>query len=205
MIKSMIGERLDRWVRAVSPFLFRLKLNPNVLTCAGTAISLGSGAAFATGNMVWGGLLIGFGGCFDLVDGVYARHHGIATRFGAFLDSTRDRLADMAILLGIATHYAVIGEPALVLLAGCTLVASVMVSYAQARAEIFLPDFRVGMLERAERLLILTLGAITGFLVLALWIVLNGSTITVAQRFVRAHRDLARIDADEREGLGEGI
>ncbi len=203
MIKSALGDRLDGWVRAVSPFLFRLKLNPNALTVTGTLVSLLSAAAFATGAFVWGGVLICAGGAFDLVDGVVARHQGRATRFGAFLDSTLDRLADMAILLGIAIHYAASGEPGRVLLAGSALIASALVSYAQARAEVFVPHFKVGLLERAERLLILTAGALTGFMVPALWIVLVGSAVTVAQRMARAYRELARIDADERAGLGE--
>jgi phosphatidylglycerophosphate synthase len=203
VIKSLVGDRLDPAVRAVFPFLLTRRLDPNALTVAGTLVSLGAATAFALGSFPAGGALIFAGGFFDLVDGVVARHRGVATRFGAFLDSTLDRLADMAILLGIATHYAVAGEPGLVLLAGCALVASVLVSYAQARAEVFLPGFKVGFLERAERLLILMAGALFGFMVVALWVVAIGSAITVAQRFARAYREMERMDANERRQLSE--
>jgi CDP-diacylglycerol--glycerol-3-phosphate 3-phosphatidyltransferase len=90
-----------------------------------------------------------------------------------------------------------------VLLAGWALVASVLVSYAQARAELVVPVFRVGLLERAERVLILAAGALTGLLVPALWIVAVGSTITVGQRFLRAYQEMEKLDASERAALGE--
>jgi CDP-diacylglycerol--glycerol-3-phosphate 3-phosphatidyltransferase len=203
VIKAKLGYRLDATVKAVLPFLFRRPLDPNLLTVVGCVVSLGAAAAFATGWFVTGGLLILAGGVFDLVDGVVARAHGISTRFGAFLDSTLDRLTDMALLVGIATWYAIVGEPWHVLLAGYALIASVLVSYAQARAELVLPVFRVGFLERAERVLILAAGALFGFMVPALWIVGLGSTFTVGQRFLRAYREMEKLDASERAALQE--
>jgi len=201
VIKSMFGHRLDRWVRVLLPFLFRRPVNPNLLTVLGASVSMGAAAAFALGAFVTGGLLLLAGGLFDLVDGVVARHHGVSTRFGAFLDSTLDRLSDMVLLLGIAMYFALGAEPRLVLLAGYTLVATVLVSYTQARAEISVPAFRVGLLERAERVLILAAGAVSGYVVVALWILAIGSTVTVAQRFAHAYREMERIDAAERESL----
>ena len=171
MIKSVFGHRLDPWVRRLLPFLFRRPVNPNLLTVLGTSVSLAAAVAFAAGWFLTAGLLMLAGGLCDLVDGVVARYHGVSTRFGAFLDSTLDRLSDMALLLGIAMHFALGGEPRLVLLAGYTLVVTVLVSYAQARAEIAVPSFRVGVLERAERILILAVGALSGYVILALWII----------------------------------
>ncbi len=203
MIKSMFGERVDGVVHRLLPFLFRKRVNPNLLTVLGALISLLAAAALALGWFIVGGVLVLVGGAFDLVDGVVARHHGISTRFGAFLDSTLDRLADMALLLGIAMYYALEGEPGFVLLAGYALVASVLVSYAQARAELVVPGFRVGLLERAERVGILALGALLGLMVPALWIIAIGSTITVIQRFTHAYRQMEQIDAVERSGVGD--
>ncbi len=205
MIKSLLGDRLDAWIQAIFPFLLRWRMNPNALTIVGTLLSLVAAVAFPMGWFVGAGVLILAGGFFDLVDGVVARHNGVATRFGAFLDSTLDRLVDMAILLGVTMHFALAGEPDHVLLAGWALVSGVLVSYAQARAELFVPSFRVGFLERGERVVILALGALTGFLVAALWVLAVGSTLTVIQRFARAYREMERIDAAEREALGEGV
>jgi len=198
VIKSVFGHRLDPWVRGLLPFLFRRPVNPNLLTVLGTSVSLAAAVAFAGGWFVTAGLLMLAGGLCDLVDGIVARAHGVSTRFGAFLDATLDRLSDMALLLGIAMYFALGGEPRLVLLAGYTLVVTVLVSYAQARAEIAVPSFRVGVLERAERILILAVGALSGYVILALWIIAIGSTVTVVQRFARAYREMERIDAAER-------
>lgn len=203
MIKSKFGERVDGWLHAAVPFLFERRMNPNLLTVIGAGVSLLAAAAFAAGHFRSAGLLILAGGVFDLIDGVVARHHGIVTRFGGFLDSTLDRLVDMALLIGVAVHFAALGDAPHVLLAGAALIVSVLVSYAQARAELVVPDFRVGLFERAERVVVLALGALTGLLVPALWIVTIGSAITVAQRFAKAYQEMERIDAAERAGLRE--
>ena len=203
MIKAKLSYRTDAWVHAALPFLFRRPVNPNLLTVLGTLVSLVAAVTFSLGWFATGGTLIIAGGLFDLVDGAVARHHGVTTRFGKFLDSTLDRLVDMAILLGIAMYFALTRDPSHVLLAGYALVSSVLVSYSQACAELAVPSFRVGVLERAERVIILALGALLGWLIPALWIIAIGSTITVVQRFARAYREMERIDADERDALGE--
>ncbi|MCH2172156.1 CDP-alcohol phosphatidyltransferase family protein [Myxococcota bacterium] len=199
MIKSLLGDHIDGWVHACFPFLFRRRLSPNALTVVGTLVSTASAICFARGEFVAGGVLILAGGFFDLVDGVVARHQGDASRFGAFLDSVLDRFVDMVLLLGMAVHFSATQQLGQVLLTAWTLVATVLVSYSQARAQLFLPDFRVGLMERGERMLVLALGAVSGFLVAGLWVVAIGSTITVVQRFALAHRELSRVD---RDGVG---
>jgi CDP-diacylglycerol--glycerol-3-phosphate 3-phosphatidyltransferase len=202
MIKEKLGGQLDGWIHTALPFLFRRPVNPNLLTLCGALISLVAAAALAQGWFIAGGLLMLAGGAFDLVDGVVARHHGIATRFGAFLDSTMDRLVDMALFLGVAMHFATTGRPGGVMLAGVALIATVLVSYSKACAERSVPEIKVGLLERGERVVILALGALCNGMVPALWIIAIGSTITVAQRFERAYRVMEQLDADERAGLG---
>lgn len=205
MIKEKLGDRLDGWIHAALPFLFRRPMNPNFLTVTGALVSIVAAVAFARGSFLAAGILVLAGGFFDLIDGVVARHHGVSTRFGAFLDSTLDRFVDMALLLGIAMYFAQTGRPGGVLLAGTALVATVLVSYSKACAERFVPQVSVGVLERGERVGLLAAGAIFDLLVPALWIVAIGSTITVIQRFVHAHREMQQIDADERAGLGERV
>lgn len=204
MIKARFGDRLDGWLESALPFLFRRAINPNALTVIGTAVSVAAGAAFATGFFGWGAIGILVGGVFDLVDGVIARKHGIATSFGAFLDSTLDRLADMAILLGIMVHYAAQGDAGTVLLGGIASIASVMTSYAKARAEQFLPSFSGGFLERGERLTVIGLGAVSGYMVAGLWFLALAGSATVAYRFAVAHRELARLDSERKLGETPG-
>ena len=203
MIKSKFGDRVDGWLHAGLPFLFHRRVSPNLLTLVGAFVSLLAAAAFAAGSFRSAGVLILAGGVFDLIDGVVARHHGSVTRFGGFLDSTLDRLVDMALLVGVAVYFAARGEAPHVLLAGTALITSVLVSYAQARAELVVPDFRVGLFERAERVVVLALGALFGLLVPALWIISLGSAITVAQRFSKAYQEMEQIDASERAVLRE--
>jgi phosphatidylglycerophosphate synthase len=203
VIKSMFGDRVDGVLHAGFPFLFHKRVSPNLLTVVGTLISLLAAVAFARGSFRSAGLLILAGGVFDLIDGVVARHHGITTRFGGFLDSTLDRLADMALLVGVAVHFAATGDVPHVLLTGAALITSVLVSYAQARAELVVPDFRVGFFERAERVVVLAAGALFGLLVPALWVITLGSAFTVAQRFSKAYQEMEQIDASERAALRE--
>jgi CDP-diacylglycerol--glycerol-3-phosphate 3-phosphatidyltransferase len=204
VIKARFGDRLDGWLESALPFLFRRAINPNALTVVGTLVSVAAGAAFAFGHFGWGAIGILIGGVFDLVDGVIARKHGIATAFGAFLDSTLDRLADMAILLGIMVHYAAQGDAGTVLLGGIASIASVLTSYAKARAEQFLPSFSGGFLERGERLAVIGLGAVSGYMVVALWFLAVAGSGTVAYRFAVAHRELARLDSERKLGENPG-
>jgi len=203
MIKEKLGDRLDDWIHTALPFLFGRSINPNLLTVVGALVSLLAAAAFAAGWFVMGGVGILAGGFFDLVDGVVARHHGTTTRFGAFLDSTLDRLVDMALLLGIALHFARVGRPEVVLLAGVALIASVLVSYSKACAEHYVPEIKVGILERGERVGLLAAGGILGLVVPALWVVAIGSSVTVVQRFDRAYKEMQKADAADRAGFGE--
>ncbi len=196
MIKQKYGDRLDGWIHTAFPFLFIRPLDPNLLTLTGTLGSIAAAAALASGWLFTGGVLMLASGFFDLVDGVVARHRGTSTRFGAFLDSTLDRFSDMVVLVGFATHFAIVGRPGCVLLSGAALVATVMVSYAAACAKLTTPNgINVGIFERGERVGLLAAGAILGFPVLALWIVTLGSSLTLAQRFARAHREMSRLDA----------
>ncbi len=169
----------------------------------GALVSISGAVALGNGAFVTGGLLVLLGGGFDLVDGVVARHQGRATPFGAFLDSTLDRLVDMAILLGILMHYASVGALGAAFLAGFAMVASVLVSYAKARAELYLKSFGGGVLERGERIAILALGALSGYLIWALWLVAIGAAITVAQRFALAYREMAHLETPGSPGVVE--
>jgi phosphatidylglycerophosphate synthase len=202
MIKQKYGDHIDGWIHTAFPFLFIRPLDPNLLTVIGTLGSVAAAAALAGGWLITGGVLILAAGFFDLVDGVVARHRATQTRFGAFLDSTLDRFSDMAILVGLATHFALVGRPGCVLLAGTALMATVMVSYSAACAKLSTPTgINVGIFERGERVGLLAAGAILGFPVLALWILTIGSSLTLAQRFARAYREMGRLDAAENTDL----
>ncbi len=203
MIKSSFGDRPDRWIHRLLPFLFRRPLNANALTVMGALVSLGAAVELARGAFLAGGLLILAGGFFDLVDGVVARHHGTSTSFGAFLDSTLDRFVDVVLLLGLIVHYGSAGDVATVVVTGVALTGTVLTSYAKARAETRIAKLEGGLLERAERIVLLAAGAILGWMVPVLWLLAAGSMLTVAQRFRVAYHQMQRLDAEEAQAAGK--
>jgi len=205
VLKARFGQDFDDRIARAFPLLVRSGLHPNLLSLLGVAVSLAGAWAFADGRLRLGALVVTLGGVFDLVDGVVARRQGRVTRFGGFLDSSLDRVVDMGLLLGLLMHYATAGETGFAWLAAFALVATVMVSYTKARAESVVPAFEGGILERAERVVILVLGGLLGVMPLALGIVAVGSAITAGQRIALAHRLMAALDSGEaREGTHGG-
>ena len=196
MIKARFGDRLDAWIHRIFPFLFWRPLRPDVLTVIGACVSLAAAFALARGQLLAGGLLILFGGFFDLVDGVVAHHRGVATSFGAFLDSTLDRLVDSVLMLGLVVLYASSGDLVTAAVASGVLVSTTLTSYAKARAETVIPKLEGGLLERGERVGLLAVGALFDVMVPILWILAIGTTLTVAQRFSVAYREMGRLDAE---------
>ena len=110
----------------------------------------------------------------------------------------------MALLVGVAVYFAARGDAPHVLLAGAALITSVLVSYAQARAELVVPDFRVGLFERAERVVVLAVGrAVRLPRACALDHHARAARSRVAQRFSKAYQEMEQIDASERAALRE--
>lgn len=200
MIKEKLGHRLDGWIHTAFPFLFWRPIPPDAMTVAGTLVAGAAGLAFAEGALRLGGGLLIAGGFFDLVDGVVARHFGIASRFGAFLDSSLDRVVDILAMLGLVVFYERAGEGGWAALCALILVATVLTSYAKARAELLIERMPGGFLERGERIGLLAIGSLTGFLQPVLVLLAFGSCVTVGQRFLYAYREMGRLDReDDRE------
>jgi len=167
MIGSLLSPELRARVRGLAlPIALafgRLGLTPNALTVLGFGISVV--AAVAAGFCAWvpAGLLVIFGGVFDLFDGALARATGRVSRLGAFLDSVFDRAGEAVIYLGIIAASQAAGFSAGTILGGTAMAASFMVSYARAKSESlgFTPGTAmaaVGVAPREVRLVILTLG-----------------------------------------------
>ena len=217
MIKEKFGDRLDDLVRALFPFLFWRPLNPNLLSLLGALVSVGAASAFLAGDLRTGGWLMIASGFFDLVDGAVARHNGTASTFGAFLDSTLDRVSEGALYAGLAYFYftrtrtatvwmrgmfegsAEWGDadgPTLGVLALAVLILSFLVSYARARAEGLGLECKVGIMERPERVLTLGAGALLGhrFMPGALGILFVLTLVTVLQRVYHV-RKVTRTDS----------
>lgn len=135
-----------------------LGLSPTAFNLLGAALGIAAGAAFAYGHVALGGWAVLAGGAADVLDGRIARARGFEGPRGAFLDSTLDRFAEVGAFVGLAVYYrASAGAVAIVATA---LGGSLLVSYARARGESQGVVCKVGVMQRAERLLIVGFGAI---------------------------------------------
>lgn len=168
--------------------LARTPLTPSALTWLGFILALGAAALVITGHLLAAGFVVLIAGFFDILDGALARHIEQATRFGAVLDSTLDRLSEAVLLLAILALYAAQNSLAGILLVGIALLGSQLVSYIRARAEAQGLECRVGIFTRAERVVVLALGLLLSHfasaLIIALTIIVVFSFVTVGQRLV---------------------
>ncbi|MGY1885908.1 MULTISPECIES: phosphatidylinositol phosphate synthase [unclassified Blastococcus] len=176
--------------------LARLGVTPDMVTITGTVGAIaGAAGLIATGHLFWGAFTVTVFVLLDMLDGALARLRGGGSVFGAVLDSTGDRAADAAIFGALIWWFAGSGDNRLlVLLALLCLVLGVLTSYIKARAEGMGLSCDVGVVERTERLILVLTG--TGFTGLgipyavhvALWVLLAGSAVTVAQRVLAVKR-----------------
>jgi CDP-diacylglycerol--glycerol-3-phosphate 3-phosphatidyltransferase len=185
--------------KVVAPLIARLAragVTPDIITVTGTLGAVaGAVLLFGTGHLFWGTVVVTFFVLLDLLDGALARARGGGSVFGAVLDSVGDRAADAAIFGALVWWYSGAGnDRLLVLLALLCLVLGVLTSYIKARAEGVGIACNVGIVERLERLLLVLFG--TGLMGLgvpyalhvALWVLLAGSAVTVAQRILAVRR-----------------
>jgi CDP-diacylglycerol--glycerol-3-phosphate 3-phosphatidyltransferase len=164
--------------------LSAMRVRPDTLTVLGWALSLGSAVLFGLGYAQLAGVVMLLGGLFDALDGAVARESNRMSAFGAFLDSTLDRLSEAAIFVGIIFFYSAAARPYEALLAGVAMTFSLLTSYARARAEGLGIECKVGLLERAGRIAILSVFTIVGLLTVGLYLVAAGALITTAQRIL---------------------
>lgn len=174
----------------LSKAVVRTGITPNAVTWLGFFITVGAAYIVTTGALVAGGLVFLFASFFDMLDGAVARATGKITKFGGILDATLDRLSEAAIFIAIMVFYAPKGETWPILLTGLTLAGSQVVSYLRARSEATGLEGKDGIFTRPERVVVLGLGLLTGWLIPALVVICVLSFITVAQRLSSAARQL---------------
>lgn len=177
--------------KSARPFA-KVGIRPNHITLIALLVGFVAGALFSVGRTRWAGIVILLGGFFDMIDGTVARLTGQVTQFGGILDSVSDRVTDSVIFIGIIAGgvETLAGEPVW-LFPALALVGSLLVSYTRARAESAgTGKLDVGIAERAERLIIISIGAILDLTVYALIIIVILTTVTVVQRIWIARRRL---------------
>jgi phosphatidylglycerophosphate synthase len=199
---------LDLWewikstyLRLIEPLiglLIRWQVSPNTITTVGTFFACASGVIFGTGHIKTAGWLLSITAVFDLADGIVARRTNRTTTFGAFWDSTLDRIADGFLLGGLTFFFASSSlhrSMPMVAVGLLGLIATFVTSYARSRAETLGIEMKgVGMMERAERIVLLAVpqaffGLALDGLVLRLILSLLSATaiVTVVQRMYHVH------------------
>jgi CDP-diacylglycerol---glycerol-3-phosphate 3-phosphatidyltransferase len=175
-------------LRPLVRWLSGMRVRPDSLTVIGWTLALGAAVLFSLGYARLAGLVMLLGGLFDALDGAVARESNRMSSFGAFLDSTLDRLSESAVFVGLIFYYATANRPYEALLSGLAMTFSLLTSYTRARAEGLNIDCEVGLLERAGRIVILSVFSIAGLPTVGLTLVAAGAFVTTAQRILHVRR-----------------
>lgn len=180
---------VDRCVRPFGAALVRTGISPDVLTATGLLLSVPTALAVGSGHLLLGLGLLVFSAVPDLLDGALAKASGRATARGAFFDSVSDRVADTLVLCGVAWYLQSRHGGHAFVLPMAVLGASLLISYQRAKAESLGFEAKGGLMERAERVVVLCVGlAFRMLLVPLLWAMLGLTVFTAGQRFVKVWR-----------------
>ena len=187
--KEFLTEFLRGLLMPLVRVLSAKRVNPDVITATGWSLALVAGVLFGLGHIRLAGAVMLLGGLFDALDGAVARASNRMSDFGAFLDSTLDRISEAAVFLGIIFFYATSAHPYEALFAGAAMTFSLLTSYTRARAEGLGYKCEVGLLERAGRVVLLSFSAIIGILTVGVWAVAVGALVTTVQRILHMRRE----------------
>lgn len=173
--------------------LIESRLTPNAISLTGLVGNLIAAALVLQELYVWAGVAFVLGSVMDTLDGRYSRMSGKGTQFGAFLDSTLDRIEEGIVLAAVAYVFAQDGRDVAAAAVVIAVLASLMVSYTRARAEALGVECKVGIANRAVRVVILSAGLLLADLDLlapAVYVLAGLGTVTVLQRIFHVRRQL---------------
>ncbi len=200
LIPAWLREPMERGLGPIANALIAARIHPNTLTTLGFLALVASGVAFGFAHLRLGASLLLLSGVMDMLDGRVARESGLMSRFGAFYDSTVDRLGEAALMIGVTLFFMNGGVAAqwtvyAVISSTVALSTGLVVSYTRARAEGLNLDCKVGLVQRAERVLALGVPVLffgagpNGILLFGIVTVLAlASIVTVIQRIHHVYR-----------------
>ena len=184
--------------------LIESRLTPNAISVTGLALNLAAAALVTQRLFFLAGVAFVVGSVMDTLDGRYSRMSGKGTPFGAFLDSTLDRVEEGIVLVAVAAYFASLGDSLATAAVVVCVVGSFMVSYTRARAEALGVECKVGLATRPVRVVILSAGLLfaKGASVLdvellepAVYTLAVLTSVTVLQRVLHVRRRLAEANA----------
>lgn len=190
--------------------LIESRLTPNAISITGLALNLVAAVLITQRLFFLAGVAFIVGSVLDTLDGRYSRMSGKGTPFGAFLDSTLDRIEEGIVLTAIGAYFAARGDELAVSAVVIAVLASLLVSYTRARAEALGVECTVGIAARAVRVVVLSIGLIFArgagigdfaLLAPAIYVLAGLSAITVIQRIWHVRRELNYEEADKQEEI----
>ncbi len=207
MFEAKLKPRLEMILSVVANKMVAIGITANMVTFFGFVVNLIATFYFATGRLVTGGILILFGGSFDMIDGAVARAQRNSRASGALLDSVIDRYSEGFLLLGALIYFYSLESLLGIVLAFSAWFGSILVSYVRARAEGLQVTCKVGLMQRPERIILLGAGTVlqgallhklpilqsTGMILLCtLGILALTSHITAIHRLIFTYQELSR-------------
>ena len=189
MFDGSFRTAFDRTVAPVGRGLKQAGVSPDVITGIGVAMAAGCAVAIGVGNFPLAVLMLALTGVPDALDGAVAKAAGTAGPRGAFFDSVSDRVSDGLIFAGAGWYLAGSAQPRMAMLPFALFIAASLVSYQRAKAESLGFDAKGGLMERAERFVVLAFGLLFSALFVAvLWVMLALTLITAGTRFRKVWR-----------------
>lgn len=196
MFDGKFRKPVDAAVKPLGAALRKTRITPDHLTIVGLVLGAAAAVAIGAGRLRIGLVLVILAALPDLLDGALAKASNASSQRGAFFDSTVDRVTDAMLLGGITYYFAENEDPRLAVLPFAVLAVSSLISYQRAKAESLGLDAKGGLMERAERIVVLCVGLfiepwLDGALVWIMWGMLVLISITAAQRFVKVWKQAA--------------
>jgi CDP-diacylglycerol--glycerol-3-phosphate 3-phosphatidyltransferase len=192
MFDGHLRAPVEKAVKPIGDRLRRTRLTPDHLTVVGLVVALGAAVAIGLGWHAVGLLLVILAALPDLLDGALAKASNTSSQRGAFFDSVIDRVTDALLFGGVAWHFASEESPHLALLPMAVALMSSVISYERAKAESLGLSAKGGIMERAERIILLCLGLLFPVILIPImWIMLVLVTVTAVQRFVKVWKQAA--------------
>lgn len=182
MLSEVVRKYSRKFLEPVARLISATNISPNVITVIGFLLMVIVAFVLAWGHFVLGGILITAFALFDAIDGTLARMMGRTSRFGAFLDSTLDRFSEAVIFLGLFVYFMGQNQRLELVLIYATVVGSLMVSYARARAEGIGVPLKDGLFTRFERIFLLVVGLLFNLVTPMLWVLAIFTNATAVQR-----------------------
>ncbi len=189
MIDTRVRPRVTRFIEPIGKALASVGVTPTFMTSVGLGIVIAGSVVISTGAIRSGALIVLIGSILDGLDGSVARASGTVTARGAFLDSVFDRLGEIAAFAGLGVAVArETGDAGVLLLISLAIGGAMLVPYIRSRAEAEGFNGKVGLMGRAERVLLFTVGLMIGLMEPMLWVFVVLVWLTALMRFVDTYR-----------------